>query len=246
VASAAFARLPRSRDRRSAFRAKGRPVNGVLTPPWVFVDLLPFLRRGGDGSTSFRATRTTAIHRRCSRRPRSPFTPAAFPFRGCCTGAYSRPMSPLRLLQLQLTCGHCDRSSRVPRRDGGRNLLPFLTHRPLRPVARQVVMRVEPRFVRRTTVRCWFLRLPGLPNRESSSDAPPLPAFTERVSDDRRARALGPSEGRVTERVSSVSCRSNGCVALVAHADNRSPPRRPRDTPRHRRARSKGRDPFRA
>jgi len=105
-------------------------------------------------------------------------------------------------------------------------------------------MRVEPRFVRRTRCRCWFLRLPGLPNREPSPGAPPPTAFAGEVSDDRRARALGPSEGRVTERVSSESCRSTGCVALVAHADNRSPPRRPRGTPRHRRAHSKGERPI--
>jgi hypothetical protein len=105
-------------------------------------------------------------------------------------------------------------------------------------------MRVEPRFVRRTRLRCWFLRLPGLPNRESSPGAPPSTAFTGKVSGDRRARAPGPSEGRVTERVSSESCRSTGCVALVAHADNRSPPRRPRDTPCHRRAHSKGESPL--
>lgn len=92
-------------------------------------------------------------------------------------------------------------------------------------------MRVEPRFVRRTRFRCWFLRLPGLPNRESSPAAPPPTAFTGEVSDDRRARALGPSEGRVTERVSSECCRSIGCVALVAHADNRSPPQRPKEHP---------------
>jgi hypothetical protein len=105
-------------------------------------------------------------------------------------------------------------------------------------------MRVEPRFVRVTRSRCWFLRLPGLPNREPSPSASPSTACTGEVSDDRRARALGPSEGRVTERVSSESCRSNGCVALVAHADKRSPPRRPRDTPCHRRARSKGERPI--
>jgi hypothetical protein len=119
------------------------------------------------------------------------------------------------------TCGHSDRDSRDPRRDGGRNLLPFLTHH-LVPLAR-VVMRVEPRFVRLTRCRCWFLRLPGLPNREPPPSAPPSTAFTGEVSDDRRARAPGPSEGRVTERVSSESCRSNGCVALVAHADRTFP-----------------------
>jgi len=139
------------------------------------------------------------------------------------------------------TCGHSDRDSRDPRRDEGRNLLPFLTH-PELPCGRG--MRVEPRFVRRTKVRCWFLRLPGLPNRESSLGAPPSTAFTGEVSDDRRARAPGPSEGRVTVRVSSESCRSPGCVALVAHADNRSPPRRPRDTPCHRRAHSRRESPI--
>lgn len=95
-----------------------------------------------------------------------------------------------------------------------------------------------------TRCRCWFLRLPGLPNREPPPSAPPPTAFTGEVSDDRRARAPGPSEGRVTERVSSESCRSNGCVALMAHADNRSPPRRPRDTPCHRRAHTKGERPI--
>jgi hypothetical protein len=37
----AFTRLPRSRDRRSAFRAKLRPVDDVLTSPWASADLLP-------------------------------------------------------------------------------------------------------------------------------------------------------------------------------------------------------------
>jgi hypothetical protein len=46
---AAFTRLPRSRDRRSAFRAKLRPVNGVLTPPWASADPLPQMK--GEGST---------------------------------------------------------------------------------------------------------------------------------------------------------------------------------------------------
>jgi hypothetical protein len=105
-------------------------------------------------------------------------------------------------------------------------------------------MRVEPRFVHATECRCWFFRLPGLPNREPPPSAPPSPGLHQRSSDDRRARVPGPSEGRVTERVSSVSCRSNGCVALVAHADNRSPPRRPRDTPCHRRAHTKGERPI--
>jgi len=58
-------------------------------PPIVCRDLEA--RRGIDVSTSFRRTRAPTCYRRHSRRPRSPFTPAAFPFRGCCTGAYSRP-----------------------------------------------------------------------------------------------------------------------------------------------------------
>jgi hypothetical protein len=55
---AAFTRLPRSRDRRSAFRAKLRPVNGVLTPPWASIDPLPLEGRGIDVSTSFCSTRS--------------------------------------------------------------------------------------------------------------------------------------------------------------------------------------------
>ena len=126
-----------------------------------------------------------------------------------------------RLLQLHTTCGHSDRDSRIPRRDGGRNLLPFLTH-PLAPL-RESECASSRASSAATRCRCWFLRLPGLPNREPPPSAPPSTAFTGEVSDDRRARAPGPSEGRVTERVSSESCRSNGCVALVAHADRTFP-----------------------
>ena len=119
------------------------------------------------------------------------------------------------------TCGHSDRDSRDPRRDGGRNLLPFLTHH-LVPLAR-VVMRVEPRFVRSDEVSVLVppvarFAQPRTPAERATSDG-----FHRRSSDDRRARAPGPSEGRVTERVSSKSCRSNGCVALMAHADRTFP-----------------------
>jgi len=134
-----------------------------------------------------------------------------------------------RLLQLHTTCGHSNRDSRDPRRDGGRNLLPFLTH-PVVPLAR-VGMRVEPRFVRNDEVSVLVPPVARFAQPRSPPSAPPPTAFTGEVSDDRRARALGPSEGRVTERVSSESCRSTGCVALVAHADNRSPPWRTKGHP---------------
>ena len=66
------------------------------------------------------------------------------------------------------------------------------------------------------------------------------PAFTGKLSDDRRARVLGPSEGRVPSAPSSVQ----GCVAFECARGRRSPPRRPRDTRCRRRARSKGEKPI--
>jgi len=84
----------------------------------------------------------------------------------------------------------------------------------------------------------------GLPDRDTSSTAPPSPDLRRRKrSDDRRARASGPSEGRVTGP-RSASGRSWWVHALGA-CRQRSPPRRPKSIRCHRRDGPQGMRPSR-
>lgn len=96
----------------------------------------------------------------------------------------------------------------IPRRDGGRDPLPFLTH--------HVALANESSDARRAALRPQNETsvpvppgFPGLPDRDTSLGAPPPTARAGGVSDDRRARVLGPSEGRVPNRV-VTKCRPVG------------------------------------
>jgi len=176
-------------------------------------------RRGIDVSTSFRMTRAPTCYRRRSPRPRSPFTPAAFPFRGCCTGAYSRPdvatttsatTTDVRALRPGLSCSSKGRRPQPPSFSDAPPVVPCGTGD-----ARRAALRPHEREVGVGSSGCPVCptAIPR-PARHLLSFDQLSPAKRRGVSDDRRARAPGPSEGRVTERVSSESCRSSGCVAL--------------------------------
>jgi len=74
---------PRSRDRHTVFRTMGRPLNGTLAPPWVFVRSSP-VRSGRVRLTTLLSPAAPAdgfTHRR-SLRARSPFTRPCRSF--CC------------------------------------------------------------------------------------------------------------------------------------------------------------------
>jgi hypothetical protein len=78
------------------------------------------------------------------------------PFLERCARAYSGPDTAYRLLQLRMTRGHCDRDSRIPRWDGDRDPLPFLTRRHS-PSCDESDTRRAARSVRRKQPRCRFL-----------------------------------------------------------------------------------------
>jgi hypothetical protein len=128
--------------------------------------------------------------------------------------AYSGPDAASRLLQLQLTtCGQPNPGSYDPRRDGDLDLLPFLR-------------RATPSTCAESDTRRAALRPPvsapvlvpltcvSLPNRDAKSCAPPPRFYPAEHSEDQRARASGPSEGRVPWRLRRFLVPASGAYAL--------------------------------
>jgi hypothetical protein len=116
---------PRSRDRIPA-SATIRTLDDALTPPWAFAGSAPFLYGAARLATWFHATWSPAFHRRRPRRTRPPFTPAGPLFGGRIASLFGTQRR-LPTSATALRRAGTSPSSRSPRRDGGRNLLPFLT-----------------------------------------------------------------------------------------------------------------------
>jgi hypothetical protein len=133
--------------------------------------------------------------------------------------AYSRPDAAWRLLQLLTDVRATQPELSFPRRDEGRNLLPFLACH-----AATLASAVSTRRAAQRPFETVSVSVPpacaGLPDRDTSPTAPPSPDLRRRKrSDDRRARAPGPSEGRVTGPRRALRPYRGGCVRL-AHADD--------------------------
>jgi len=138
-----------------------RPLNDALTPSWVLAGPSPY-RMKADRQTSLRptpprcrATLARWIHRDCAGLgPRSLVPP---PFLERCVRAYSRPRCclPTSATAYDVRATKPELSS--PRRDGGRDHLPFLTNHALS--LSRAVIRGEPHIVRTIRSRCRFLLL---------------------------------------------------------------------------------------
>jgi len=89
--------------------AMQRPLDDALTPSWVLADPAPFTSAQSDASGSLRTTRSpTLSRRRPLRLGHCSLLPSLFWER--CVGAYSRPDTACRLLQLLTTYGHSARA----------------------------------------------------------------------------------------------------------------------------------------
>jgi len=101
-----------------------------------------------------------------------------------------------------------------PRRDGDRNLLPFLTRRAA-SLARAST-RGEPRSVRSFRPRCRFLSVARVCPTAMSTRTRHLSRLSPaKCSDDRRARVCGPSEGRHLPERERLIALDLGCMRFV-------------------------------
>jgi hypothetical protein len=176
-----------------------RPLDDALTSPWVSADSLPFLSGAPDLSSSLRPRFSPTVspadaHSELGPRSLDPDRP----FRERVCRAYLGPDSAYRLLQLHAVDMRATKPELFnPRRDGGLDLLPFLSCRALslrsgdrwRAALRPI--RGQP--------RCRFLPFARVcPTAMLPRTHHPRGVSPKRLSDDLRARVSGPSEGRVS------------------------------------------------
>jgi hypothetical protein len=190
-----------------------RPLDDALTSPWVFAGPEPFLYGPARLATRLHAMWSPTFHRRRPLRARPPFTPAG-PLLG---GLMRELIWDQRRLPTSATafttCGHQPELSN-PRRDGGRNLLPFLDV-PTLPSLRKRCARGEPRNARLMGPRCRFLLLAQVCPTAIPHRARHLRRLAPaECSDDRRARVFGPSEGRVPDSRRRREPFPEGCMRL--------------------------------
>ena len=184
--------------------------------------------------SSFRSMRPPTFSRRRSPRPRPPFTRPCRSFSGSVCRAYSRPDVAYRLLQLALR--RAGNQTRALRSSQGRRPRPSSFSYASRFFLAEAVMRGEPRSARSLRPRCRFFPLAWVcPTAMSTRTRHLLRLSSGKCSGDRRARVLGPSEGRVIpERKRRFFVLATGACAFDCACRRRSPPRRPRDTRCHR------------
>lgn len=137
---------PRSRDRHTTFWAMGRPLDGTLAPPWVFVRTLPFSRElaGTPTLLSLAAPVDGFTHRR-SLRARSPFTRSCRCFCSAITELIRDQTPPDDFCNCLRRAGNQTLRLPCPRADDGLDHLPFLTHHAISLAG--AVMSGEPRDV---------------------------------------------------------------------------------------------------
>jgi hypothetical protein len=170
---------PRSRDRPTAFgdvTTAERRSHVVLGLSRSF----PFARGRPTLQPSFRSTPPPTFSRRCLRLARPPFTPTATLFRALRRSLFGARMLPADFCNLKHDVRTLSSGLPIPRRDGGQDHLPFLTHhaRPLQdpgcPRTRRAVIRGEPRIRPPTKAPCRFApTYVGLPDRDTKAAAPP-------------------------------------------------------------------------
>jgi len=78
----------------SPFSEVRRPLDDVLTPPWVSAGPVPFTRRSPTHQTSFRATRSLTLACQSPSRPRPPFTLTATLFGALRASLFGTRMLP--------------------------------------------------------------------------------------------------------------------------------------------------------
>jgi hypothetical protein len=150
---------PRSRDRHTTFRAMGRPLDGTLAPPWVFVrtDPVHFGKLAGTPTLTSLAAPVDGFTHRRSLRARSLFTRPCRSF--CCAYAeLIRDQAPPDDF-----CNLLRRAGNQTKRlslssQGRRPRPPSFSYAPrLLPCESGDARRAARRSLRRP--RCWFLPL---------------------------------------------------------------------------------------
>jgi hypothetical protein len=190
------------------------PLDDDLSPPWVFCRSSPVISGEADSRRSFRPTRLPTVSPadlrselgHCSLDPDRTFWCAfAELIRGqtsptdFCNCTYDvRATKPGLFLVLagtetSISFLFFDRSRPLPCGSGG------LRRAALRPVMKAPVL--------------VLLACASLPNRDASSAAPPPSLAATKHSEDRRARARGPSEGRVPGRMRRSLVPASGACA---------------------------------
>jgi len=182
--------------------------------------------------SSFCPTPQRRCHPPLAPRARPPFTPPCRSFWSAFAELIRDLMSPTDFCNCVTTCELRTRAL-VPRRDGGLDLLPFLTHHALSLA--EAVMRGEPRCARPAQPRCRFLLLAQVCPTAIPDRTPHLPTFCggslvriDAHGSKDRAKDASP---RCDD---DLSCRPR-VHALCGACRRRSPPRRPSDIRCHRR-----------
>jgi len=200
-----------------------RPLNGALAPPWVFVRSSPV--HPGESETPTYLSLSVpdcGVTRRPSPKARPLFTRPCRPF----WSAFAELIRDQTPPDDFCNCVSFDvRATKPgpldPRRDGGLDHLPFLTHHAL--FLRSGDARRAARRPPSTTPVLVLPACAGLPSRDASESA--------LLAKSGRARVEGPSEGRVpwrrqrslVPRVPVPTPRERGPTAFPSSASSRHP-----------------------
>jgi len=212
---------PRSHDRHTAF--------GECDDRWA-----TFRRRPGSSPIVRRISATYPEHQRSFRRTRRLTLACQIPWRlgprsllpplflERCVRAYSRPGCCLPTSATAYDVRALSTGLSFPRRDGGHDHLPLLTHHARPPQLPAERWHAASRaFVRSLRPRCRFLLLTQVCPTAIPKRPPHLEMLAHRESSgDRRARVSGPSEGRVLERGGACWASTTSSAYACADADD--------------------------
>jgi hypothetical protein len=192
-----------------------RPLDDALTSPWVSADSRPFLSGVPDLSTSLRSMRSSTVSLADARPALGPCSlDPDRPFRERVCRAYLGPDAAYRLLQLHFR--HAGNQTRALVSSQGRWPRPPSFSFSTRPLP--CGSGVEWRAVHTSDSlqpRCRFLPLSRVcPTAMLFRTRHPRGVSPKRLSADLRARASGPSEGRVPRRERQIMPLSSGASAF--------------------------------
>jgi hypothetical protein len=186
--------------------AMGKPLDDDLSPPWVFRRSSPVFTGEFDSLRTLHPTRSPTVSPadfRSELDPRS-LDPAAL-FGARLPSLFEARRSLMTSATALTTCGQPNPGSFDPRRDGDLDLLPFLRRITPSACTESDTWRAALRPSVPTPVLVPLARA-SLPNRDAESNAPPPRFDPAEHSEDQRARAEEPSEGRVPLRMHGFSC----------------------------------------
>jgi hypothetical protein len=194
--------------------AMGKPLDDDLSPPWVFRRSSPVFTGESDSLCTLRSTRSPTASPagfRSELGPRS-LDPAAL-FGARVPSLFETRRSLMISATALTTCGQPNPGSYDPRRDGDLDLLPFLRRATPSTCIESDTRRAALRPPNSAPVLVPLTRV-SLPNRDAKIVCPTSEACAAEHSEDQRARASGPSEGRVPWRLRRFLVPASGACAF--------------------------------